>query len=68
MLSIIVTAYREPKTIKVAIDSIQKQISHEDEVLVICPDPETVKSVEELKNQYKNTLYFDAGDTFQGGI
>lgn len=58
MLSIIVTAYREPKTIKVAIDSIQKQISHEDEVLVICPDPETVKSVEELKNQYKNIILF----------
>ncbi len=41
MISIIITAYKEPNTISKAIESIIKQIKKEDELIVVCPDKET---------------------------
>ena len=42
MISVIITAYKEPKTIAKAISSITSQISKSDEVLVVAPDKETL--------------------------
>jgi cellulose synthase/poly-beta-1,6-N-acetylglucosamine synthase-like glycosyltransferase len=44
-LSILITAYREPATIGLAIESILPQIAdREAEIIVICPDEETAQS------------------------
>ncbi len=46
MLSIVITAYREPNTIGRAIDAFLSQELPEDyELLVVCPDPETAAVV-----------------------
>ncbi len=47
MLSILITAFHEAQTIGRAIEAFLPQLPSEAEILVICPDPETVAVVEE---------------------
>ena len=49
MISIIITAYKEPKTITKALKIISKQISKKDEIIVVCPDDETEKAAKKFK-------------------
>jgi cellulose synthase/poly-beta-1,6-N-acetylglucosamine synthase-like glycosyltransferase len=58
MLSIIITAYKEPKTIELAIESFVKQkIEGEFEILVVCPDEETKKVVNEISKKNSNVKH-----------
>ncbi len=52
MLSIIITAYKEPETIVKALKIISKQISKKDEIIVVCPDKETEKAARKFKIEY----------------
>lgn len=53
MISIIITAYKEERTIGKAIESFATQkISEEIEILVACPDAETKKIIEEYSKKY----------------
>ncbi len=49
MLSVIITAYKEPETIVKALKVISKQISKKDEIIVVCPDKETEKAAKKFK-------------------
>lgn len=53
MISIIITAFKEPKTIGKAIESIEKQKLPEHETLVVAPDEETLHIARSMSNQYK---------------
>ena len=54
MLSIIITAYKEPKTIGLAIESFIKQkIKEEHEILIVCPDKETIDAAEKYSKKHK---------------
>jgi cellulose synthase/poly-beta-1,6-N-acetylglucosamine synthase-like glycosyltransferase len=52
MLSILITSYREPGTIGQAIDAFLSQIPADAEILVICPDPETIAVVNDYARRY----------------
>lgn len=54
MESVIITAYKEPKTIKQAIISVAKQLSNKSEILVTAPDEETLNAARSLEKQFKN--------------
>lgn len=55
MLSVIITAYNEPESVKVAIDSFLKQrIKEKNEILVVCPDKETKNVVVSYSRKYKS--------------
>lgn len=54
MISIIITAYKEEKTIGKAIESIlQNKILENHEILVFAPDEKTLKIVEKYSKKYK---------------
>ncbi len=44
-ISVIITTYKEPKTIAKAVTSVLKQISKNDEILVVAPDNETLNII-----------------------
>ncbi len=46
-LSVIITAFREPRTVGRAIETFLAQLPEEAEILVVCPDPETISVVDE---------------------
>lgn len=50
-ISVIITAYKEPKTIVKAVRTILNQLSKKDEILVVAPDKETLQAV---KSNFKN--------------
>ncbi len=50
-LSVIITAFREAETIGPAIDAVLKQVSKEAEILVVCPDPQTIAVVDEYSSR-----------------
>ncbi len=54
MISVLLTAYREPKTIGRAIEAFARQISKKDEILVAAPDEETLKVVKSYSKRFKN--------------
>ncbi len=49
MISVIITAYKEQKTIEKAIESILPQLKNKDEIIVVCPDKETEKAAKKFK-------------------
>ncbi len=59
MISIIITSYKEAETIGKAIESFLKQdIKEEYEIIVSCPDKETVDVVKEYSKKYKQVKHF----------
>ncbi|MDP3917457.1 MAG: glycosyltransferase [Nanoarchaeota archaeon] len=57
MISIIITAYKEEKTIGRAIESIlQEKIKEKVEIIVICPDKPTADVVKEYQKKHKSIL------------
>jgi len=59
MISIIITAYKEPETIGKAIESVLKQkIKEKSEIVVSCPDKETAKVVRKYKRKSKRIKHF----------
>ncbi len=52
MISILITAYREPTTIGKAIEAFLAQLPEDAELLVVAPDPETTAVVEEYARRY----------------
>lgn len=53
MISVIITSYKEPRTIQKAITSILDQ-NIDCEVLVVAPDDETLDKAKELQKKYKS--------------
>ena len=53
MISVIITAYKEPRTIAKAVSTILSQISSKDEILVIAPDKETLNEAEKISKKDK---------------
>ena len=53
MISIIITAFKESKTIERAIRSIAEQELPINEIIVIAPDDETLHAAKKLSNKYK---------------
>lgn len=51
-LSVIITAYREARTIGQAIDAFLPQLPQNADLLVVCPDPETTKVADEYASRY----------------
>ncbi len=59
MISIIITAFKEPKTIGRAIEAFLKQkIREEYELIVACPDKETEDVVKKYMKKYKQIKHF----------
>lgn len=56
MISVIITSYKESKTIGRAIESFQKQISKEDEIMVVAPDEETLAVAKKIKLKDKRIV------------
>lgn len=46
-LSVIITAFREPETVGPAIEAFLLQLPEDAEVLVVCPDPQTISVVDQ---------------------
>ena len=53
MISAIITAYKEPKTIQKAIISLAEQPIKDMEVIVVAPDRDTLSEARKLKKKYK---------------
>lgn len=53
MLSIIITAYKEPRTIPAAVEALAKQAPPKSEILVTAPDEETLDAARKLNKKYK---------------
>ncbi len=49
MISVIITAFREPNTIKKAVSSLAEQSNKDSEILVTAPDDETLNEAKKLK-------------------
>ncbi len=63
MISIIITAFKESKTIQRAIMAIAEQNLPRHEIIVIAPDKETLDEAEKLRNKCKNLkILQDGGD------
>ena len=61
--SVIITAFKEPRTIGKAISAIEKQISKKDEILVVAPDKETLEAAKKFSNKDKRIrLIKDSGN------
>src|SRR3989338_6151787 len=55
MISIIITSFKEPRTICSAIEVFEKsKIRGKFEVIVVAPDKETIDSAKTLTKKYKN--------------
>ena len=52
-ISVIITAFKEPRTIGKAISAIEKQISKKDEILVVAPDKETLEAAKKVSIKNK---------------
>lgn len=52
--SIIITAFKEPKTIGKAIENIAANKIKNSDILVVAPDDETLSAAKKLANKYKN--------------
>lgn len=52
MISILITAYREPATIGKAIEAFLAQLPEDAELVAVAPDPETTAVVEEYARRY----------------
>lgn len=52
MISVIITAFKEPKTIGRSVETFAKQLAGKDELLVIAPDRETLAEAEKHKKKY----------------
>ena len=55
-ISIIITSYREQKTIKRAIACIAEHRIRDSEIIVVAPDKETLSEAEKLTTLYKNLI------------
>ena len=51
-LSVIITAYREAGTVGRAIDAFLPQLGQDAELLVVCPDPETTRVVDDYASRH----------------
>lgn len=51
-LSVIITAFREPETIGPAIEALLPQLPEQAEILVVCPDPETIGVIDQYAAQH----------------
>lgn len=51
-VSVIITAFREPKTVGCAIEAVLNQVPERGEILVVCPDPETMAVVDDYAAHY----------------
>ncbi len=51
MISVIITAFKEPKTIGKAIYSLIKQIGKNDEIIVTAPDEDTLNEARKIKDK-----------------
>ncbi len=59
MISIIITAYKEPKTIGKAIEAfLSQEIKNKYELIVSCPDKETTAIVKKYMKKYKQIKHF----------
>jgi len=59
MISIIITSYKEPKTIGKAIESfINQKTKHKYELIAAAPDKETLEVIEEYAKKYKQVKLF----------
>lgn len=54
MISVVITSYKEPKTIGRAVEAVLKQLRDQDEVIVVAPDDATLQSVPQ--NSHVRTL------------
>lgn len=54
MISAIITAWKEPKTVGKAIMSLSGQVGKNDEIIVIAPDKETLDKASKYRNKVKN--------------
>ena len=62
-VSIIITAFKEPKTIGKAIEEIAKQNIPKSEILVLAPDKETLDAAKEIEKKVKNLrIIKDSGE------
>jgi len=50
-MSVIITAFKEPKTICKAIAAIKSQLGKNDEILVVAPDDETLEEAKKIKDK-----------------
>ena len=64
MITVIITAYREPETIGTAIDAFLPQLPQNAELIVVCPDPETTAVVAQYIRQDPRIKHI--ADTQQG--
>ena len=63
MISVIITAFKEPKTIGKAIEEIAKQRIPKSEILVLAPDKETLDSAKEAGKKISNVkIIKDSGE------
>ena len=63
MISVIITAFKEPKTIGLAIETLASQKTPSKEILVVAPDKETLDEAGKLRKKYKNIrLIKDSGN------
>jgi len=51
MISVIITAFKEPKTIGKAIESIAEQKISKNEILVVAPDKETLDAAKKNEKE-----------------
>lgn len=51
-LSVLITAFREAETVGEAIEAFLPQLPEDAELLVICPDPETIAIADEYADRY----------------
>ena len=52
MLSVLITAFREASTVGQAIEAFLSQLPKDAEILVVCPDPETIAVVDDYAARY----------------
>jgi len=54
MISVIITAFKEPKTVQKSILSVSNQISKKDEIIIVAPDYETLNEAGKLSSKLGN--------------
>jgi biofilm PGA synthesis N-glycosyltransferase PgaC len=52
MITVLITAFREPETVGQAIEAFLSQLPEEAEILVVCPDPSTTTIVDDYAARY----------------
>ena len=51
-LSVIITAFQEAETVGPAIDAFLAQVAEEAEIIVVCPDPQTIAVVDDYASRF----------------